>query len=180
MVFNIFKNKKKTNYDPLNIQVTDIKKGFVFEYDLKEWHVVAEYTYDWGNNEFSKEFKISSGDDMKFLSVEEDDEVEVILFEKIRLNKIEENILDEIARNHKPPDEITYQQQKYFFESESPGYFKEEGTQKEWLELMSWDYYNDPGDTVITIEQWGEREFEASVGKLLKPFEISNIIPAEQ
>ncbi len=180
MAFNLFKNKKKTNYDPLYIQVTDLKKGFVFEYDLKEWQVDAEYTYDWGNNEFSKEFKISSGDDMKFLSVEEDDEIEVILFEKIRLSKIKENIQDEIAGNNKPPDTITFQQHKYFFENECPGYFKEEGSRKEWMELISWDYYNEAGDKIITIEQWGEREFEASFGKLLKSFEISNIIPAEQ
>lgn len=178
MKFNFFKKKKEPEYDPLNVRVTDLRKGFIFEYDLKTWEVLEEYTYDWGDNYFSKEYKISSGSDVMFLSVEEDDMVELSLQKKIKLSSINNDIETEIIKNKVPPKKITYRGVDYYRDSESPGYFKEENSDKDWLEMISWDYYNEEEDRVLTIEQWDDREFEASYGKVIKEFEISNIMPA--
>ena len=62
IISNLFSKKKEKAYDPLNIKVTDLKKGFVFDYDLKTWEVQEVYQYDWGNNFFSYEYKIDCGD----------------------------------------------------------------------------------------------------------------------
>ena len=178
MKFNFFKKKKKPEYDPLDVKVTDLRKGFIFEYDLKTWEVLEEYTYDWGDNYFSKEYKISSGSDVMFLSVEEDDVVELSLQKKIKLSSVNDDIEAEIIRNKIPPKKITYRGVDYYRDSESPGYFKVEESDKDWIEMISWDYYNEEEDRVLTIEQWGDREFEASYGKVIKEFEISNIMPS--
>jgi hypothetical protein len=178
MKFNFFKKKKQADYDPINIQVTDLHVGFIFEYDLKSWQVTEEYTYDWGDNYFSKEFKISSGSDILFLSVDEDDIVELTLQRKIKLSSIEGDIEREIIRDKTPPSKIVYKGVDYYRDSESPGYFKQENSDKDWLEMISWSYYNEEEDRVLTIEQWDEREFEASHGKVIKEYEISNIMPA--
>ncbi|OQX77653.1 MAG: hypothetical protein B6D64_07970 [Bacteroidetes bacterium 4484_276] len=178
MKFNFFKKKKEPAYDPLNIRVTDLRQGFIFDYDLKSWEVVEEYTYDWGENYFSKEYKISSGADIMFLSVDEDDVVELSLQKKIKLSSIDGDIESEIIRNKIPPKKIVYKGVAYNRDSESPGYFKEENSNKDWLELISWTYYNEEEDRVLTVEQWGEREFEASHGKVIKEYEISGITPA--
>lgn len=178
MKFNFFKKKKEPDYDPLNMKVTDLKKGFIFEYDMKSWQVVDEYTYDWGDNYFSKEFKISSGSDIMFLSVEEDDMIELSLQKKIRLSSLSEDIEGEIIRNKVPPKKIVYKGVEYYRDKESPGYFKEEHSDKDWLEFISWEYYNEEEDRVLTIEQWDDREFEASYGKVIREFEINNIMPS--
>lgn len=178
MKFNFFKKKKEPDYDPINMQVADLHVGFIFEYDLKSWQVMEEYTYDWGDNYFSKEFKISSGSDILFLSVEEDDIVELSLQRKIKLSSIEGDIEREIIREKTPPSKIVYKGVDYYRDSESPGYFKQENSGKDWLEMISWNYYNEEEDRVLTIEQWDEREFEASHGKVIKEYEISNIMPA--
>ncbi|MFO7863967.1 MAG: hypothetical protein R6U85_08220 [Salinivirgaceae bacterium] len=47
-LFDLFKSKK-SDYDVTNMKITDLKKGFVFEYDLKTWLVDEEYKYDWGD-----------------------------------------------------------------------------------------------------------------------------------
>ncbi len=178
-MFNFFKRNKEPEYDPLNVKVTDLKKGFIFEYDLRQWEVQAEYTYDWGDNYFSKEYKVSDGTDTFFLSVEQDDEVEVALHEKVRLSAFEQDIEADIIDNGRPPKTIIYQGTTFRREDESPGYFREEDGGGDWTEMIGWDYYDADEEQVLTIEQWGEREFDASVGKFLESHEISNIIPGE-
>jgi hypothetical protein len=180
MKFNFFKKKKnqEPELDMLNIRVTDIKKGFILEYDLKSWEVLEEYTYDWGDNYFSKEYKISSGADILFMSVDDDDVIEITLQKKIKLSSIEADVEGEIIKNKFPPKKIVYKGVDYFRDSESPGYFKEEHTDKDWIEFISWSYYNEEEDRVLSIEQWDDREFEASYGKVIKEYEITNIIPA--
>jgi hypothetical protein len=178
---NIFGKKKQEepDYDPLNLKVTDISDGFIFEYDLKQWEVQNEATYDWGDEYFCKELKISSGGETYFMSVEEDDEIEIELCKKIKLSQIDADIEGEVRKYERPPANITFKGVDYKREKESPGYYNPSKSSSEWTEFISWQYYDESGEKVLYIEQWGENEFEASEGKSIKPFEITNILPRE-
>ena len=179
-IFDVFKKKdKKPEYDPTNISVLDLQKGFVFEYDLKTWVVKAAYDYDWGNNFFSREYKIDNGEQQFFLSVENDDELSLSISKKIKIRLLDENIPEYISKNEKPPATLIYKNKKYYLDEENPGYFKDvENKTDNWAELISWTYYDEEDENIITIEQWGDDEFDASAGKVIKEFEISNILPA--
>ena len=91
------KKDKEPDYDPTNIKVTDLDKGFVFEYDLRTWVVEEAFEYDWGHNEFSKEFKITDGSEVKFLSLEDDDGIELVLGERIKMGLIDEDIVEAVS-----------------------------------------------------------------------------------
>ena len=62
---DIFKKKnqeeQQPHYDPTNIKVIDIRKGWLFDYDYKTWEVMEEFEYDWSDNIFTYEYKIQSG-----------------------------------------------------------------------------------------------------------------------
>ena len=58
-IFDRFKKKEKT-YDVTNITVKDLDVNFVFDYDLTTWKVEETYEYDWGDNCFTKEHKITN------------------------------------------------------------------------------------------------------------------------
>ena len=61
--FDLFKgnkNKEEKHYDPLNIKVSDLEKGYLLDYDLETWTVTKMSEYDWGNNFFTREFTIKS------------------------------------------------------------------------------------------------------------------------
>jgi hypothetical protein len=180
MVFGFFKKKKEADYDPLNITVKDLKKGFVFEYDLRQWEVIGEYTYDWGDNYFSKEYRITDGRDTHFLSVEEDDEIEVVLYDKMKVSQIDGDIAGEIIKNQIPPAKVKVKGMTFRRENESPGYFKEESTDKDWVEFINWQYYDESEKHVLSIEQWEEKEFEASFGTIINDYEITNILPGNE
>lgn len=177
MGFTDFFKRKQPKYDSTNIRVTDLDVGFVFEYDLSSWEVQASYEYDWGDNYFSKEYKINNGSKTFFLCIEEDDEISLSVCDKIKVRELGENVLAELLSNQKPPNILIYKDKKYSFEKESPGYFNDKARGEDWVEFISWDFVDESGEFIVTIEQWDEKEFEASAGKAIKEFEISSILP---
>lgn len=172
-----FFKRKQPKYDSTNIRVTDLDVGFVFEYDLESWEVQASYEYDWGDNYFSKEYKINNGSKTLYLAVEDDDEISLSITNKIKVRQLGDNVLTDLIAQQKAPATLTYDGNKYFFEEESPGYYNDPAKGSEWVEFIAWNFEDEAGENIITIEQWDEKEFEASAGKVVKEFEISNILP---
>lgn len=178
MVFGFFK-KKKLDYDPSDIKVTDLKPGFVFEYDMKNWEVLDSYTYDWGDNCYSREHQISDGLSTKYLTVEQDDDLELYLYEKVKNRAVDCDLIDEMNRFDKLPTKIRFEDQEYVLEEEAAGYMATEKNPKTWVEMVSWDYYcKSEKNKYLCIEQWDTNDFEVSSGIQIEQFEISNINPA--
>jgi hypothetical protein len=170
-----FSKKESISYESLSLET--LSKGCIFEYDLATWQVLEVYTYDWGNESFSKEYKVSNGKNSLFLSVENDGELELVLSKKVKIRSIKEDLPEQIIENETVPKSISYNGKSYLLDGEFPGYFND-GTNKEWEEFISWELYDESEKNIITIEQWGEKEFEASTGIKLETHEISNLLPA--
>jgi len=176
-LFDRFKKKEET-YDVTNLTVKDLDKNFIFDYNLTTWQVEEVYEYDWGDNVFTKEYKISNGEQSYFLNVDDDDELEIVLSTKINIRKIGDDIVDYIQSFEKPQKELSFEGETFFLDEESPGYIRHMDEPDNWIELISWDYYNDAETKTICIEQFDDNKFDSSVGKIIKEFEISNIMPA--
>lgn len=176
-LLDFFKKKKEQDYDATNIRLTDLKRGYIFDYDLSTWKVDKSYDYDWGGNFFTVEHQISNGRDTLYLSISEDDELELSVSSKIKISSIEQDIPSCIKNNEEPPSKIVFKGESYSMESGSSGFIRT-GDSDDWQEMMSWDYYNNEGDKILCIEQFDDNEFEASYGVVAKEFEFSNILPA--
>lgn len=181
-LFDRFKKKEEPSYDPTNISVRDLDMGFVLDYDMKTWVVKGVYDYDWGDNFFTREYKIDSGEEQLFLSVEDDDELEITISKKVKVRVIDEDIPEYIVSHERPPKKLHYQGATYYQDKESPGFFHDTSNKDEdaWDEFISWDYYDEDEKLYICIEQWEEREFEGSVGRVVEEYEISNILPGNK
>ena len=181
-LFDSFKKKKpepEQSYDPSNITVANLRKGFLFDYDLQTWTVKEEYKYDWGDGFFTKEFQVSNGKDSRYLHIAEDNGISLTWTQKVRIRTINEDLPEQIIKNDYPPKKLTYQNITYFLDGESAGYFNDAGSKsQDWSELISWEYYDESGNHLLAIEQWGERDFDAAVGELIQEGEISHILPS--
>ncbi|WP_462248356.1 DUF4178 domain-containing protein [Ekhidna sp.] len=181
MFSNPFKKKKEPEYDVTNLSVLDLDTGFIFDYDMKSWVVQETYEYDWGNNNYSNEYKVHSGDETAFLSVEDDGDINLSMVKSIKLRTIEEDISDEITKNKKPPKTIHYQNESYFLENDSAGYFRDTTKKTEdWEELITWEYYNEAEDKIVCFTQWDEHNIDAAAGKVIEVHQITDIIPGEK
>ncbi|MEO1050277.1 MAG: DUF4178 domain-containing protein [Bacteroidota bacterium] len=180
-LFDFLKKKnEEPEYDVTNMKVTDLDEGFVFEYDLKTWQVKEVYEYDWGKENFSWEYKIDSGDDVMYLSVEDQGDLALSMTKPIKIRKLDEDIVEEIKKNERPPKKIIWENEVYLLDSDSAGYFCDKTAgNDEWEELMAWEYFTEDETKTISITQWDEHNIDAAVGKVIKEYEISNIIPGK-
>jgi len=175
-LFDFFKKKDTPSFDITDIRVGDLNKGFVFDYNMSTWTVEKTFEYDWGDEYFSKDHKITNGKDTYYLSVSDDDgEVEMSLLSKIKFSSLDGDLHTYIKLNEEPPSRISYEGESYSMDSGSAGFIR---NGDDWDEMMSWEYFNAKEDRVLCIEQFDENEFEASCGVVLKEYEISNILPA--
>lgn len=177
-IFDFLKKDKEPDYDPNDIRVTDLRAGFILDYDLKSWQVKEAYEYDWGDQYFTREFLLDSGDEVVYLHIDDNEELELSICKKIKIRAVDTDLPEYILEHEQPPKKIVFEGKEYYLDRESPGYFSDEPeNEASWTELISWDYYDKEETNLITIEQWGDKEFAAACGKVVKEYEISNILP---
>ncbi|MBV6645019.1 MAG: DUF4178 domain-containing protein [Cyclobacteriaceae bacterium] len=177
-MFNLFKKKKEEpEYDVTNLSVNDLDFGFIFDYDLKSWVVKEVYEYDWGDNNFTREYKVDSGDEIAYLDV---DDGELSVSKPIKLREIEEDVFEAITEKEKAPGRIHYGGETYYLQEDSAGYFRDCAKEtKDWEELITLEYYNEEETLFVSLTQWDDRTLECYAGKVVKSFEVSNIIPGQ-
>ncbi|MBB6459593.1 DUF4178 domain-containing protein [Flammeovirga kamogawensis] len=178
MPFGFFKKKKKEekHYDPTNITIRDIRKGYVLDYDLQSWEVTEEFEYDWGDNDFSYEFKLESANDAVFLSIEDSDFLTGTISRKVKWGKLPDEVDDALETKGKPPKKIVFDGKVYYRDIKSVGYWRNIEN-KESAPYMVWEYYDDSEKYVLSLEQFDDEEFEASLGIVEEPDAFSNILP---
>ena len=177
-MFDFLKKKEEPTYDVTNLSVNDLAVGFVFDYDGKSWVVKEAYEYDWGSNNFSKEYKVDAGDEVSFLSVEDDGEVKLSMVKEIKTQLIDEDVLGELKKYEKPLRQIHYNNESYFLENDSAGYHNEVGAENDDAEeLVAYEYFNEAGNKLISITQWDEYNIDAAAGDVIQVHNITDILP---
>jgi len=180
MVFKkFFKKDKDEGPDPTAITLANLKKGYFVDYDLMTWEVTACNKYDWGAGEFSYEWQLTSSDETIFLEREVDDEDFWSIGRKIPFRKLPSGIREHIHEHEDPPDEIQYEGKTYYLEEMSGGHFYPD-SKSEHYELLSWDYEDESGKNLLSIEQWGEDDFSASIGEPVFEYQFTNITIRDQ
>ncbi len=175
---DIFGKKKKKD-DSVRLDdlvLSNLKVGWFLDYDMKTWEVEAYNYYDWGGGSITKEWLLKSTDDSIYLARDDDDEVEWSVNRQIKVQRLGPGIIEHIAKHDDPPGEITYEGTVYYLEEGSGGHFHKGGTgpgQK----FLSWDFEDDAGTKFLAIEQWGEKDFEASTGISVEEWQFDNILP---
>ncbi len=167
---------KGTEVDPLeDLVLGRMKVGFLVDYDLATWTVTAYNRYDF-DGDAVKEWELTEGHEKRYLERWEDDGVGWSLSKKIPIGSIDGDVRRQIIDNDDPPSRVTYQGIEYFLESSSAGYMMSGGDGAR-EELIKWEFLGEEGDKLLTIEQWGETELEASAGKPVAEYQFENILP---
>ena len=176
-IFDFFKKiDTQRHYDPTNITIRDLGKGYIFEYAIETWTVTALFEYDWGDNYFTREFVIKNGTTEKFLHIEDDGGLVVTLSEKVKIRKLGEGVCNYLEAHQKPPKKIVYDNVHYFLDEKSPGYSKEIDASN-WEELIAYNYLDEEEEKTLCIEQYDDETFEVSKGIIISELAISNILP---
>ena len=176
MNWNPFKKKDDDELDPLaDLTLTKLKPGYILDYDLKTWKVDAHHTYDYEGDRVDG-WVLTCADGTVYLEREEDDEPTWNLSRKVSLSELDADIRAHMADNDDPPEEIVHDGITYYGDSDSVGKFYENG-EGPGQDFLVWDYLDDSEKRTLCIEQWGDSEYEASVGEVVEEYQFSNILP---
>lgn len=176
------KQPDEPSLDPLRDLVLDkLRVGYLVDYDLKTWQVTAHNTYDF-DGKTVREWELTTDRDVRYLERSEDDEEVWTLATKIPVGRLGDAVRDRLYAQQEPPGEISYEGRSYYLYADAAGYFQE-GGRGERQPMLAWEYSN-AGDTeadadtlFLTVEQWGERELEASTSVRVQSYEFTNILP---
>ena len=176
---DFFRKKQPPGPNPLaDLTLSKLKLGYFLDWDLKTWEVTSCSYYDWGAGDRTNEWQLKTSDDTVYLEQEVDDDVYWCVSRKITFSDLGKDIKAHILAHEDPPEEIFFETVTYVLESSGGGRFYKDGTGSG-SELIKWDYEDESGKNFITIEQWGENNFEASAGFEVEEYQFSNILPRD-
>lgn len=172
--------KEETGPDPLSqMTLRNLQKGYFLDYDMKTWEVTAYNYYEWGRDDITHEWQLKSHDETIYLERETDDEDVWAISRKIPVGRVGHDIIRQIVETDDPPDTIAFEGTTFYLEESGAGHFYKEG-QGQGQGFVVWDYVDDSGKQLLSIEQWGEEEFEAALGEPVEEYQFSNILPREK
>ncbi len=184
-MFNFFNKDKKTakkaelHYDPTNIKVSDVRPGFLLDYNFKTWEVTDEFEYDWGDEYFTYEYKLVAGTDTVYMHLEQADQLYCAFTIKVPFVKLGEGVLESLRKTEQPPAKMSYEGIEFFRDKESVGFFRSTADEDS-VELTMWEYYDESGAQTLLIFQWDVDDFEAAIGVLETDRAVSNILPRDE
>lgn len=186
-MFGFFKKKKEEepssglHYDPTNISIRDIRRGWVFDYDGSTWEALEEFEYDWGSDRFSYGFLLQDDKgEQLYMEIDENRGFQCMLYKFVDFNKLPDHlaIAQAIERDGRPLNEVFFENRYYTRANERPCFFRNLKENRN-NEIMIWEYWEPGQEYQLRIEQWGEQEFEAFVGWRVYEDVFANILPKD-
>ena len=178
-IFDRFKKDKDKGPDPLHdLTLAKMRAGWMVDYDLKTWEVASYNYYDWGEGDISHEWQLKSGDEVVYLELESDDEDEWSLNRKMPFGRLGPEVKESILEDGDPPDEIVLDGVTYYLEEKGGGHFFKDG-QGAGQPLLRWSYEDEDGQSFLGLEQWGEEDFDAALGRPVSEYQFTDILPVE-
>ena len=176
-LLDFLRPKPTEEVDPLeDLVLGRMKVGFLVDYDLATWTVTAYNRYDFDEGDLVEEWQLTSGHKKRYLERWEEDGVQWSLSKKIAIGSIDGDVRRQIIDHEDPPPRLTYRGDEYYLESSAAGKMMAGGSGAP-EQLIKWEYADEEGEKLLTIEQWGETEIEASAGVPVPEYQFENILP---
>jgi hypothetical protein len=137
-----------------------LQLGDIVQYQNTDWVVEDQLTYrdaDWKWTEYL----LQDGDRLAFLSVDDDDTLEVSLTETVK----------DCPVSNPPTEQVIYRQQIYQ-QAESGTATLTRQRKPGIRETCQYYDYTGPGNAILSIEQWAS-ETEVSVGESIRAYQLT-------
>jgi hypothetical protein len=163
--------------DPVSdLTLSNLKPGYYVDYDMKSWQVEAHHYYDWGGGDITHEWQLKSHDETRYLEKDSDDEDTWSWNQKIPIGRLGSGLADHIASHDDPPDQIVFEDTTYYMDEMAGGQYYQ-NSQGPGKDMLRWDFIDSSGHKFLSIEQWGEKQFEAAIGETVEEYQFTNILP---
>ena len=146
---------------PRQPSIFNLELGDIVQYDAIDWVVEDKLTYNDDGWEWT-EYLLQDGDRLGYLSVEDDDTIEVSFTENVK----------DCPVDNPPAKQITYQQKVYNQEESGTATLTRARRPDRAAEPCQYFDYAGPGEAVLSVEIWNG-QIEVSVGQTVRPYQLT-------
>jgi hypothetical protein len=145
--------------------------------DMEEYDVtiLSKSIYREGESTEWYELEGDNGRQKVWISLEEDDGLDVTLaLRKLKLRELDINRQDLDRMDETAEGEFSFEGETYYFEySNEASFFSEGNTASDNEDFFYyWEFENEEGDKYITVEEWENGKFEATLSIPLKSSQL--------
>lgn len=170
--------RKEVKYNPTNLTIKNLLKGFVLTYNLKSWEVIYEAQYDWANGESDKLYRLSGEDNSHILVYVREEMGLLTPFIEDKLQSNEQTQAFGKLNAQTAPTELDFNDDHYRKLNYSAGKMFVSGSQN-FSEMAQWFYVSAATEKSLRIVQFTHGEVAVFMGKQAKEMEFTNILPSE-
>ena len=138
-----------------------LQLGDIVQYNNIDWVIEDKLIYNEDGWEWF-DYLLQDGDRIGFLSVDDDDTLEVSFTETIKDCPVE----------NPPPGQITYRQKVYNKDESGTAQMKRARKPERPAESCQSYDYTGPGDAILSVEVWSGQT-EVSVGETVRPYQLT-------
>lgn len=175
-----FEKKEEPSFDPFTDLVLDkLQPGFLLDYDGKTWEVTGRHYHDMGDSYRIEEWELRSASDEYHLTRGEDEGTYWTWIRRVPIGSIDGRLRSHITKNGDPPDFLDYDGMRFQMDSYGGAKFYR-NCQGPPQPYVYWDYKGEDGYRLLSIQQWGDIDFEAFVGHYVEEYQFTNILPRKR
>jgi len=168
----------RTEYDPTNLRVENLRKGYLVDFDLRTWTVTNDTQFDWDNQTLEKSLALNANGQTCFLVIRREAGGRVLYHwgSEVNIYALDPNLESEILSQQRPQNILTVDGTPFYRESRFEGTYYQ-GTHQGGTRVLMWEYLDGKRENFIRVEQLGRNEFRAIKGRLVDDIEFSEILP---
>lgn len=164
--------------DPTNIQLQDLARGFLLDYNLKTWQVVSETQADWNLGGTERHFRITSEPETAFLVLRMEGGQWIPLFQKLyNIHALSADLQTTIRHTRVAPNVLFVEGNSYYLEARQEGYFFHISAQLPPRKIVRWEYFDSTRFSSIRIDVLDDTEFIGYMGDVVPVSAFSEILP---
>ena len=161
--------------DPLaDLILEKLKVGYLVDYDLQTWQVIAYCRYTFSGKDASvEEWELTAGGDRRYLELADGG---WSLARTISIGAIDGDIRRHILDHDDPPARIVFESTEYHLDACYGGHMFPDG-KGGGEQLIRWEFLDAAEKNFVGIEQRSETEFAAAAGFVVEEYEFTHLLP---
>lgn len=165
---------KPLDFDPLNVQIGDLRPGFFVDYNFKTYEITGGFEYSLKEYSF-KALKFDAADHVMWVVIQ--NAMDTFLAENVSLTAVNPELQTLMANFGKPLSTVRFNEADFAISAQGDGKFRDlSKNAMDWNRLACWKYASGDGTLLFALQK-GQNTFEALLAKPVNAGEFSNFLP---
>ena len=170
--------KEETQFDPTNLTLSNLRTGYLLDYDFKTWEVDSINQYDWDFGGSQREIKLSDVSTGQAIYLHQERDRLLTMSKRVNIHSIDANLEGEIAQSRRPYNILTYQGVSYYKENTHEGkVYSSKNKSQTGIQVNVWEYFDGKRQEYIRIAQTSNNQLYCTIGKIVNEIDFTDILP---